>query len=261
VSTTIEIKASLPRHNHKHPQSTEPKYTIGKVAPEQAIRGTALSSGSWTRAVDVRKTCFVTMAYPFPRQGNSPPQTSAYDDYRPTSRHDLHIPSYNNPNSASSPAAPPRIASPQPPTNPFNPYSQTTFNPGGDSPYKDYSHTGSQSYFDPNRSEQTFGGSTPYQEPYPKLNEAAPYFDGGGGYNNAPTPPPPRQRTLFSRLFNGEQRFAYFCWTISIIQIGVFIGELVHNAMAMKTPIEIQPTFNPLIGPSSYVPSLLKGGG
>lgn len=201
----------------------------------------------------------MTMAYPFPRQGNAPPQSSAFDDYRPSSRHDLHVPSYNNPTSASSLAAPPRIASPQPPTDPFNPYPQTTFTPGGESPYKDYSHTGSQSYFDPNRSEQTFGGSSPYQEPFPKLNDAAPYSDAAAGYNNAPTPPPPRQRTLFSRLFNGEQRFAFFCWTISIIQIGIFIGELIKNAIAMKTPIEIQPTFNPLIGPSSYVLGFQKG--
>ena len=191
----------------------------------------------------------MTMAYPFPRQGNSPPQSSVYDDYRPSSRHDLHIPQYNKGNFAS-PAAPPRIASPQPPNDPFNPYPQTTY-AAAESPYKDYDNTGSQSYFDPNRSEQTFGSSTPYQEPYPKLNESAPYFE--GGYNNAPTPPPPKRRTLFSRLFNGDQRFAYFCWTISVIQIGIFIGELIKNAMAMKTPIEIQPTFNPLIGPSSYV--------
>lgn len=26
-----------------------------------------------------------------------------------------------------------------------------------------------------------------------------------------------------------------------------------HNGLAMGTPIEIQPTFNPLIGPSPYV--------
>jgi len=189
------------------------------------------------------------MAYPFPRQGNSPPQSSAYDDYRPSSRHDLHIPDYNKRSSAS-PAAPPRIASPQPPNDPFNPYAQTKY-AAAESPYKDYDNTGSQSYFDPNRSEQTFGSSTPYQEPYAKPNESAPYFE--GGYNNALTPPPPKPRTLFSRLFNGDQRFAYFCWTISVIQIGIFIGELIKNAMVMKTPIEIQPTFNPLIGPSSYV--------
>jgi hypothetical protein len=73
---------------------------------------------------------------------------------------------------------------------------------------------------------------------------------------NPPTPPPPKQKSMFSRLFYGEQRFAYFCWTISIIQVAVFIGELVKNGIVQHTPIEIQPTFNPLIGPSSYVFSL-----
>ena len=196
------------------------------------------------------------MAYPFPRQGNSPPQNTAYEEYRPSSRHDLHVPLYDKPISAS-PSAPPRIASPQPPTDPFNPYPQTTFTPA-ESPYRDYSNLGSQSYLDPNRSEQTFGASTLYQEPYVKPNEPTQYFE--GAYNNAPTPPPPRQRTLFSRLFNGDQRFAFFCWTVSIIQIGVFIGELIKNATVMKSPIEIKPVFNPLLGPSSYVPALVLGG-
>jgi hypothetical protein len=83
-----------------------------------------------------------------------------------------------------------------------------------------------------------------------------PYVDAEANLN-APTPPPPKRRSLFSRLFNGDQKFAWFCWIVSIIQIGVFVGELIKNATVMKSPIQIQPTFNPLIGPSSYVVPLL----
>ena len=84
-----------------------------------------------------------------------------------------------------------------------------------------------------------------------------PYFEQGvagpAAFPPPPPPPPATPRTLFSRLFNGDQKYAFFCWIISIIQIGVFIGELIKNAQETKTPIEIQPTFNPLIGPSSEV--------
>lgn len=185
--------------------------------------------------------------------------SSNYDLYRPTSlRQDSQYPLYNpSSNSSSTPMPPPHSRSPGT-TDPFDPYprSYTDYSSPGYSasnltatPYSDLNR--SDGYFEPLHPTQSYHdqyiqkpGSGPYNPP----EEAARM-----PRNSLPTPPPNKPRTLLSRIFDGDQRFAYFCWTISIIQIGVFIGELVHNGLAMGTPIEIQPTFNPLIGPSPYV--------
>jgi hypothetical protein len=194
------------------------------------------------------------MANPYSRNTNAPPDGPPdYNNYRPSSVQELNVP-YNRTNV---PSVLTPSSGPSQQNDPYNPYLRTddvtrpyTDTPGyfdNNNPYP-YGNTptGSQKPFQP------LHPSASYQDGYTKPNEAFPYVETNV---NAPTPPlvPPKRRTLFSRLFNGEQRFAFFCWTISIIQIGVFIGELIKNAIVMKTPIQIQPTFNPLIGPSSYV--------
>lgn len=45
----------------------------------------------------------------------------------------------------------------------------------------------------------------------------------------------------------------YFVYTVSLIQIGVFISELARMGTLTGSPIQTQPSFNPMIGPSSYV--------
>lgn len=42
----------------------------------------------------------------------------------------------------------------------------------------------------------------------------------------------------------------YFIWAVSLVQLIVFIYEIVHNAQLTGSPIEIHPVFNPLIGPA-----------
>lgn len=42
-------------------------------------------------------------------------------------------------------------------------------------------------------------------------------------------------------------------YTLTLIQVCVFIAELAKNGVLTKTPIEIHPSFNPMIGPSPYV--------
>lgn len=42
-------------------------------------------------------------------------------------------------------------------------------------------------------------------------------------------------------------------YVLTIIQIAVFIAELIKNATLTHSPIEIHPQFNPMIGPSPYV--------
>ncbi|KAL8809731.1 MAG: hypothetical protein Q9223_006491 [Gallowayella weberi] len=42
-------------------------------------------------------------------------------------------------------------------------------------------------------------------------------------------------------------------YTLTLIQVAVFIAEIARNAVLTGSPIEIHPTFNPMIGPSPYV--------
>ncbi|KAJ5672163.1 hypothetical protein N7507_001290 [Penicillium longicatenatum] len=50
-----------------------------------------------------------------------------------------------------------------------------------------------------------------------------------------------------------QKKPAYVTWTLTLIQIIVFIVELVKAAQFTGSPIETKPSFNPMIGPSSYV--------
>ncbi|KAK7751345.1 hypothetical protein SLS62_006751 [Diatrype stigma] len=55
-------------------------------------------------------------------------------------------------------------------------------------------------------------------------------------------------------LGSGEKRrIPFMVYLFTLIQIGVFIGELVKAANLTGTPIQTSPTFNPMIGPSTYV--------
>lgn len=44
----------------------------------------------------------------------------------------------------------------------------------------------------------------------------------------------------------------WFCYVISVVQLGVFIGQCIHGWKLTGSPIEIHPSFNPMIGPSVY---------
>ncbi|KAF2182009.1 rhomboid-domain-containing protein [Zopfia rhizophila CBS 207.26] len=48
-------------------------------------------------------------------------------------------------------------------------------------------------------------------------------------------------------------RVTWVCYVLTVIQIAVFCGELIKNAVLTKTPIQIKPQFNIMIGPSPYV--------
>lgn len=49
------------------------------------------------------------------------------------------------------------------------------------------------------------------------------------------------------------RKVPYFVWTVSIIQVAVFIAELAKMGSYTGSPIQTKPAFNPMIGPSSYV--------
>ncbi|KAI9873641.1 MAG: hypothetical protein M1830_010766 [Pleopsidium flavum] len=52
-------------------------------------------------------------------------------------------------------------------------------------------------------------------------------------------------------FFSGK--IPWVVYVLTLVQTSVFIAELVRNAILTKTPIEIHPQFNPMIGPSNYV--------
>ncbi|KAF4119646.1 Rhomboid family [Geosmithia morbida] len=60
-------------------------------------------------------------------------------------------------------------------------------------------------------------------------------------------------------LRSGKKGIPWVVYTFSLIQIGVFIGELVRNANLTGSPIMIKPEFNYMIGPSTQV--LINMGG
>ena len=63
-------------------------------------------------------------------------------------------------------------------------------------------------------------------------------------WNQVPTPRPVATPSKWRR--------PWFCWFVSLVQLSVFIGQLGHAWKLTGTPIQIKPTFNPLIGPSVY---------
>ncbi|RFU30703.1 hypothetical protein B7463_g5596, partial [Scytalidium lignicola] len=54
-------------------------------------------------------------------------------------------------------------------------------------------------------------------------------------------------------MFKKKGRIPWVVYTFTLVQVAVFIAEIVKNATLTKSPIEIHPSFNPMIGPSPWV--------
>ncbi|KAJ4306313.1 hypothetical protein N0V88_001113 [Collariella sp. IMI 366227] len=52
---------------------------------------------------------------------------------------------------------------------------------------------------------------------------------------------------------SGRKKIPFIVYFFTLVQVGVFIGEIVKNAQETGSPIMIKPSFNPMIGPSHYV--------
>ncbi|KAG6068637.1 hypothetical protein E4U33_005022 [Claviceps sp. LM78 group G4] len=50
-----------------------------------------------------------------------------------------------------------------------------------------------------------------------------------------------------------KTRIPWVCYVFSVVQIGVFVGEIIKNGLLTGSPIMIKPQFNPMIGPSTQV--------
>ncbi|KAL1852855.1 hypothetical protein Daus18300_012019 [Diaporthe australafricana] len=48
-------------------------------------------------------------------------------------------------------------------------------------------------------------------------------------------------------------RIPWVVYIFTVVQVGVFIGEIAKNVIETGSPIMIKPSFNPMIGPSTYV--------
>ncbi|ESZ94848.1 hypothetical protein SBOR_4724 [Sclerotinia borealis F-4128] len=54
-------------------------------------------------------------------------------------------------------------------------------------------------------------------------------------------------------LVNKKKGIPFVTYTLTLVQVIVFIVEIVKNSQLTGSPIEIHPSFNPMIGPSPYV--------
>ncbi|KAK2072545.1 hypothetical protein P8C59_006893 [Phyllachora maydis] len=75
---------------------------------------------------------------------------------------------------------------------------------------------------------------------------------------DAPRPPKPKSKgaVRFGELgmFGANaKRLPWVVYSFTVVQLAVFIAEIVKNANETGSPIMTQPSFNPMIGPSPYV--------
>ena len=74
--------------------------------------------------------------------------------------------------------------------------------------------------------------------------------------HDAKMPPPPTKsgdgRSSAGR-WGRIRRVPVVAYILSVAQVAVFIAELVKAAQLTGLPIQTQPQFNPLVGPSQYV--------
>ncbi|KAK3994737.1 hypothetical protein QBC44DRAFT_390935 [Cladorrhinum sp. PSN332] len=51
----------------------------------------------------------------------------------------------------------------------------------------------------------------------------------------------------------GKNKIPFVVYFFTLVQVAVFIGEIIKNATATGSPIMIKPSFNPMIGPSPFI--------
>lgn len=111
----------------------------------------------------------------------------------------------------------------------------------------------------------SLGAESPYSEdiplkPHAKISTSAvdrtdrhgqsppsPESQIGDGPGLVPHPTRMKKRGFFSG------KIPWVVFTVSLIQMSVFIAEIIKNSIVTGSPIMIHPVFNPMIGPSTYV--------
>ncbi|KAI9052169.1 hypothetical protein LZ554_003531 [Drepanopeziza brunnea f. sp. 'monogermtubi'] len=62
-----------------------------------------------------------------------------------------------------------------------------------------------------------------------------------------------KKKRMTGMFMNRKKRFPWLTYLLTVVQVGVFIGEIARNASLTGSPVMIKPSFNPMIGPSPYV--------
>lgn len=152
--------------------------------------------------------------------------------------------------------------------NSYPPYPQnsnnSTHSSGALAGYPDTSYHGPPQY-----GQNTFASpyDTPpahgHNDPFADQN-AIPLQNKMSGMSGSPTrynadpermyPAPEKKRRRQKKKegwFSG--RITWVCYFLTVVQIGVFVGELIKNGILTGSPIQTKPNFNIMIGPSPYV--------
>ncbi|KAH8805739.1 rhomboid family membrane protein-like protein [Xylogone sp. PMI_703] len=181
------------------------------------------------------------------------PQSSGHQPYQqyPDTYSEHSLPSYRTELPATQ-GIPPR-------TSPF------------EAPFDDHVYPlgaqGSQSSFGQDSRYYGQGGGGRPQDSMGSMNDAIPLRDQVPPKDNNTTDhvydagdaPSYLQNTRRNRIsgFGGvlkkRGRIPWVVYIFTIVQVAVFIAEIVKNATLTKSPIEIHPSFNPMIGPSPWV--------
>ncbi|KAI9801597.1 MAG: hypothetical protein M1825_003276 [Sarcosagium campestre] len=121
---------------------------------------------------------------------------------------------------------------------------------GRDSPeYASNSHSDPFADDIPLKSQQSHVSTTPETSPsHPEYRS-----DFERGSTLPPTDPVEEPRRHRSKSKKFLSNVPWFVYTVTLIQVAVFIAELARNAALTGSPIEIKPQFNPFIGPSFFV--------
>lgn len=189
-------------------------------------------------------------------------QQPYYQSYQPPLQ---HLPSYHSQAPTYSSQRPPDAS----PVSPFEaPFDDHVYPMGGMDPHRMDSQStigGDSRYYGQG------GGGRPAADSTNSFREDIPLRDHPGGPlkdNNdvtdhvydAPVPPPQMMEEGRSKRKSGlgflkstKKRIPWVVYILTTVQVAVFIAEIVKNAVLTKSPIEIHPSFNPMIGPSPYV--------
>ncbi|KAK2745427.1 hypothetical protein FQN57_003770 [Myotisia sp. PD_48] len=181
---------------------------------------------------------------------------NGFPPQQPASRPlDQHLHDHNNAAWAQhSPS--PGPASPSPYSDPYNRYSQQTMDShndlaaGGRIPA---SHSHDQ-YEDNIPLKQNSAQQGKHDWMDADTHYAPAHDPNAMPLNNEPESRPHRRRSSRRRKKGFfAKKIAFVTYTLSFVQIIVFIVELVRNAQLTGSPIMTKPSFNPMIGPSPYV--------
>lgn len=111
------------------------------------------------------------------------------------------------------------------------------------------SQYGQQNYERQDYGSNNYGNSQNSLQGTTGYGQAPPLVDSGANGTRAPPLGAPSVKQRFKVLSDRP----WVVYILSVVQLCVFVAELIKMGVLTGSPIQTQPTFNPMIGPSSYV--------